>query len=96
MLESPAQVAPEQQIEAKKVDEPEVTTEVAAPVTTVGDVGKEQEGVVEAPSELGNFSMVEVPDETAILETFGRNGVQRQKLEHGIVEVKQQRHATHT
>jgi next-to-BRCA1 protein 1 len=66
----PAQVAPEQHIEAKKVDEPEVTTEVAAPVTTVGDVGKELEGVAEAASELGNFSMVEVPDETAILATL--------------------------
>jgi len=67
-LVEPNQVAPEQQIEAEKaVDEPEATTEVAAPVTTVDDVGKEQEGgVEEAASELGNFSMVEIPDETAI------------------------------
>jgi next-to-BRCA1 protein 1 len=39
------------------------------------DVGKEQEeGGVESANELGNFSMVEIPEETAILATLERMG----------------------
>jgi hypothetical protein len=77
----PAQdTTPARQLEVGKVDELEVTTDIAAPLTKepqiVGDdVGKEQEeGGVESGNELGNFSMVEIPEETAILATLERMG----------------------